>query len=154
MSKERLRVLDNSVCIDIFDLLDGKDIHGAQLELAKLAGKYADAIVSKGHEAKFSVDYYGYDGGLDLYLNFYRDENDKEYAARMDKEEKAREKKRLAKEKKIAKARKLLEESEAVERAEYERLRAKFEGGLKVGDVDRQSGAFTQDEIDNSTAWR
>lgn len=23
-----------------------------------------------------------------------------------------------------------------------------------VGDVDRQSGAFTQDEIDNSTAWR
>lgn len=32
--------------------------------------------------------------------------------------------------------------------------RAKYAAESWVGNVDRQSGAFTQEEIDNSTAWR
>ena len=64
----------------------------------------------------FYINHYGYDGGKELTLRERREENDKEYDARIKSEDKARAK---AKADKAAK--------EAKERAEFERLKKKFE---------------------------
>lgn len=70
--------------------------------------------------------HYGYDGAFEIHLITYRLETDDEYNARIEEERKEAEiaeRKRLANlEKKIAKR----EAEEAAERAEYERLKAKF----------------------------
>lgn len=126
MAQQRKRVLDRTVTIDCADLFDGKTLDEVRLELTAMADKYEREFITLGHDAKFSVDYYGYDGGFDLELQVWRDENDKEYNARLERERQASEKKKLAKERQKEKARKQLMESEAAERAEYERLKAKF----------------------------
>lgn len=127
MSKERLRVLGQVDALDIGELIDGKTIEEVLMSLQALQGKYEPMILGKGYDVRFEIDYYGYDGGFDVSLHVYRDENDKEYEARMKQEEKERERKRIAKEKKQERARKILMETEAAEKAEYERLRAKYE---------------------------
>ena len=124
MSKDRQRVVDRREYISLFDLLDGKEFFDVKEGLDKLEKQIA---YERGEEAKFVVEPYGYDGGVELYLEVYRDETDAEYNKRMEKAAKAKEKARLAREKKKEAARKVLMESEAAERAEYERLRAKFE---------------------------
>lgn len=124
MSKERLRVVDRKEYVSLFDLLDEDDFFDVKQKLDKL-----EAMVDygRGEEAKFKVEPYGYDGGVELYLEIYRDETDAEYDKRMEKNAKAKEKARKARETKKERARAVLMESEAAERAEYERLRAKFE---------------------------
>lgn len=122
MSKDKLRVLDRKEYVSIYDLLGGRDFTDVKAELDRLEAKVQ---YGQGEEAKFEVD--GYDGGVELYLNIYRDETDAEYDRRSAKEAAAKEKARLARERKKERARKTLMESEAAERAEYERLRAKFD---------------------------
>lgn len=124
MSKDRQRVVDRKEWVSLFDLLDGRDFFNVKEELDKLEKQIA---YERGEEAKFVVEPYGYDGGVELYLEITRDETDAEYTKRLDKEAKAKEKARKARETKKERARKVLMESEAAERAEYERLRAKFE---------------------------
>lgn len=124
MSKDRQRVVDRKEWVSLFDLLDGRDFFNVKEELDKLEKQIA---YERGEEAKFAVEPYGYDGGVELYLEITRDETDAEYTKRLDKEAKAKEKARKARETKKERARKVLMESEAAERAEYERLRAKFE---------------------------
>lgn len=124
MSKERLRVLDRSEYVDLHDFIDGADFFDVKAELDKLEAK---VDYSRGHTSKFRIEHYGYDGGVEVYLDVYRDETDAEYNKRLAKEELAKEKSRLRREKKKEAARKVLMESEAQERAEYERLRTKFE---------------------------
>ena len=124
MTKERQRVVDRKEYVSLFDLLDGKDFFDVKEWIDKLEKQ---VNYSCGEEAKFVVEPYGYDGGVELYMEVYRDETDAEYNKRLEKEAKAQEKARLAREKKKERARKELMESEAAERAEYERLRAKFD---------------------------
>ena len=64
---------------------------------------------------RFETNYYGYDGGMEVEIIFYRMETDQEYDKRLSLEQKQKDlfkKKRLNKEEK--------------ERAEYERLKKKF----------------------------
>lgn len=124
MSKDRMRVLTRSYDVSLWDLFDERDFTSVKAELDKL-----EASVQYGHgeTANFRIEPYGYDGGFDLRLDIYRDETDAEYEARLAKEEAKKEKARLARERKMEKARQVLMENEAAERAEYERLRAKFE---------------------------
>lgn len=123
MSKERLRVVDRREYVSLFDLLDEGDFFDVKEKLDKLE---ATVDYGGGEEAKFKVEPYGYDGGVELYMEIYRDETDAEYDKRMEKTAKAKEKARKARETKKERARKVLMESEAAERAEYERLREKF----------------------------
>ena len=124
MSKERQRVLDRREYISLFDLLDGGDFFNVKEKLDKLE---ATVDYGRGEEAKFNVEPYGYDGGVELYLEVYREETEAEYNKRMAKNAAAKEKARLAREKKKEKARQVLMASEEAELAEYIRLRAKFE---------------------------
>lgn len=124
MSKERLRVVDRREEVGLWDLFDERDFTDVKAELDKLESKVQ---YGQGETATFRIEPYGYDGGVELHLYVYRDETDAEYEKRLAKEAATKEKARLAREKKKEKARQVLMESEAAERAEYERLRAKFE---------------------------
>ena len=122
MGRERKRVLDRSFEVSLFDLFDGTQIDEVIAELRALDSR---VDYGRGYDAKFRIES-GYEY-TEVSMDVYRDETDKEYEARMLREEKAREKARKAREAKQEKARKELYQKEADERAEYERLRAKFE---------------------------
>jgi hypothetical protein len=123
MTKERLRVVDRREDVGLWGLFDDNDFTAVKTELDKLE---STVQYGQGEVARFCIEPYGYDGGVELHLYIYRDETDAEYEARLAKEEAKKEKARLASERKKDKARQVLMESEAAERAEYERLRAKF----------------------------
>lgn len=116
MSKEKLRVFDYRDEISIDELFDGRTFDEVQLRLRELAAQYEERILSEDCEAKFDVSHYGYDGGLELYVDVYRWETNEEHQARLDADKKQR------KQRADAKAAK-----EAIERATYERLKKKFE---------------------------
>ena len=122
MGRERKRVLDRSFEVSLYDVFDGSQIDQVIAELRALDSR---VDYGRGYDAKFRVEV-GYEY-TEVYMDVYRDETDKEYEARMLREEKTREKARKAREAKQEKARKELYQKEADERAEYERLRAKFE---------------------------
>lgn len=122
MGKERKRVLDRSFDVSLYDIFDGRQIDEVFAELHALDSK---VDYGRGYTAKFRVES-GYEY-TDVYMDVYRDETDKEYDARMLREAKAKEKAQKARETKKEKARQELYRKEADERAEYERLRAKFE---------------------------
>lgn len=122
MSKERQLVLDRSFDVNLYSVFEGNQIDQVIAELQALDSK---VDYGRGQYAKFRVEA-GYEY-TDVYMDVYREETDAEYKARMLRAEKAREKARLAREKKKEKARQELYQKEADERAEYERLRAKFE---------------------------
>ena len=122
MGRERKRVLDRSFEVSLYDVFDGSQIDQVIAELRALDSR---VDYGRGYDAKFRVEV-GYEY-TEVYMDVYRDETDKEYEARMLREEKAREKARKAREAKQEKARKELYQKEADERAEYERLRTKFE---------------------------
>ena len=117
MSKERKRVLDRRDEVYFSDLLDGRTIEDVILELQSMLRRYEEEIFTHDKEVKFETEHYGYDGGMQLYVRVMRWESDREYEARMAKEQKERAKKRA-----VAQAKK------DKEYAEYERLKKKFEG--------------------------
>ena len=121
MSKEKQIVLDRSEYVSLDSMFDQCDFDEVRAYLDAL-----ERILKAGETGRFRVEW-SYES-TDVYLDVYREETDKEFALRLLQEEKAREKKRLAKEKKLERARAALAESEEQERAEYERLRAKFGG--------------------------
>lgn len=122
MGQERKRVLDRSFEVDLNDMFSNAKVDEVILSLQALDSKVE---YHRGYDAVFRVEY-GYEY-TDVYMDVYRDETDKEYEARLAKEEKAREKARKSREAKLEKARQALFQKEEDERAEYERLRAKFE---------------------------
>lgn len=123
MAKEakKIDIVSSTQSLDLFDLLDGKTLEEAKEAIANSVTKLAN-----GEYVKLRIEYSGYDGGVSLMADTYRKENDKEFRARLEKEEKKKEKARLLKEKKEAAARKVLLNSVEKEKAEYERLKAKF----------------------------
>ena len=125
MSKKR--VLDRRDHVDIVDLFDRRSLDDVIIDLQSMLHRYEEEIFTHDKEVKCETEYYGYDGGLEVYVRVDRWETDTEYHRRLAKETAAKEKARKAKETKKARAREVLYKKEADERAEYERLRAKFE---------------------------
>jgi len=101
----------------LYNLFDGKSFHDVIDDLQRIESK--NVKYGQGEDSKFRFHHYDAHGGFDFLLDVYRDETDKEYKARMVKEQQARDR---AKESKLKKN---LDE-EAAERKEYERLKAKF----------------------------
>ena len=123
---DRKRVLEKKELLDIYDMFDNKTIDQVQLKVSALASSHERDILMHDCHVNFSVEYYGYDGGRELYLNTWRWENDEEYNKRKAKEDKAKEKARKIREAKKEKARNELFKKEEDERTEYERLKAKY----------------------------
>lgn len=120
MKRNKVLVAEHEISIS--DLFDGKSFDEVHLALDRLEADTVDP--SKDYECRFSV-YHHYDD-FSVNLEVYRDESDAEYKARMAKNKLAREKAKLAQEKRKEKLRKELMAKESDERAEYERLKAKF----------------------------
>ena len=120
---KKQRVVDRTLDVSLWELFDGNDIAEVRAMLNSL-----EAGIKQDEHAVFEVQGYGYDGGVELELNVWRDETDAEYKKRLEKNEKAKEKARALREKKLAKARAVLMETEEAERAEFLRLKAKFGG--------------------------
>ena len=118
---ERKRVLYRSDSIDLYTLFDNATIEDAIAELQKLHTKVK---YGQGEDARFRLQVY-YDD-TSVYLDIFRDENDTEYQARLEQEEKMRKARDKARETKKEKARQELYQKEEDERKEYERLKAKF----------------------------
>ena len=89
MSKRKIldvRLSDHS----LYDLLDGRSLDDVGLELHRLKCQF------EGRDVYFSLQPYGYDGGVDLELRERRLETDAEFEKRQAANKKARDKKRLA----------------------------------------------------------
>lgn len=109
MNKRKILDVEAREYVD-FDEIDGKTPEEVIERMKALRADVGD------RDVYFYISRYGYDGGKELTLRERREETDKEYNKRLAEEKKDRLK---AKETKALK--------EAKERAEYERLRKKFE---------------------------
>lgn len=120
------RVLDRRDEVYINDLFDGRSIDDVILDLQNMLHRYEEEIFTRDKEVRFETEYYGYDGGMNLYVRVMRWETDKEYERRIEMEQVLKE--RAAKAKETRKARALAQalEAEADERALYEQLKKKF----------------------------
>ncbi len=125
MSKKR--VLDRRDHVDIVDLFDRRSLDDVILDLQSMLHRYEEEIFTHDKEVKFETEYYGYDGGLEVYVRVDRWETDTEYHRRRDKEEAAKEKARKARETKKAKALATALATEQEERELFEKLKKKFE---------------------------
>lgn len=109
--------------LDEDDIFHNNTIDKAIEQLIKLKSRipaYQDP-----NDCWFNVKH-GYES-TDISLVGYREENDKEYNSRKEQEQKELEKKQKQSEAKKQKARAVLYQKEQDERAEYERLKSKFE---------------------------
>ena len=120
------RVLDRRDEVYINDLFDGRSIDDVVLDLHSLAQRYAPEILGQDKEVRFETEYYGYDGGMNLYVRVMRWETDKEYAKRSEREAAAREKARKVRETKKARALAQALTTEAEERALLAKLQQKY----------------------------
>ncbi len=125
MSKKR--VLDRRDHVDIVDLFDRRSLDDVIIDLQSMLHQYEEEIFTHDKEVKFETEYYGYDGGLEVYVRVDRWETDTEYHRRRDKEEAAKEKARKARETKKAKALATALATEQEERELFEKLKKKFE---------------------------
>jgi len=114
---DRQKIVFRQDPIDIGTILNGATPTEAIEQLEALDEAALIATDKEGRtllaESRFSVEYYGYDGGFEVYLNHYRWETDEEMEQRIAKESQATTSKAARKEER--------------ERREYERLKAKFE---------------------------
>ena len=120
------RVLDRREEVYINDLFDGRSIDDVILDLQSMLHRYEEEIFTHDKEVKFETEYYGYDGGMNLYVRVMRWETDREYAKRSEREAAAREKARLARETKKARALKQALATEEEERALLAKLQEKY----------------------------
>lgn len=125
MSKKR--VLDRRDHLDIVDLFDRRSLDDVILDLQSMLHRYEEEIFTHDKEVKFETEYYGYDGGLEVYVRVDRWETDTEYHRRLAKETAAKEKARQARETKKARALATALATEAEERELFEKLKKKFE---------------------------
>ena len=109
---KRQQVLDRSIPIDLSSLLDCCTVDQVRQNL----DEYQNCLTD-GRTGRFEVEHYGYDGGVELKFNVFRDETDDELKKRQEKN--ARERQRQRNEKAAKEAR---------EREQYLRLKAKYEG--------------------------
>lgn len=96
--------------VDISDVLDGQ----RPAEVIEVMQHYLERF--KGRDVYFSVEHYGYDGGVNLKLYECRLENDREFEQRLASEKRQQ-----------AAAEKAAEKTIERERKEYLRLKKKFE---------------------------
>ncbi len=109
MSKRKI-VCESLGSESFYDILDSKTPEQVIQRMQEVRAYYGD------RDVYFDIQSYGYDGGKELYMYERRLETDKEYD------------KRLAEEKKVkAKAKDAKALKEAKERAEFMRLKKKFE---------------------------
>ncbi len=125
MSKKR--VFDRNDHVDIVDLFDGRSLDDVILDLQSMLHRYEEEIFTHDKEVKFETEYYGHDGGIEVYVRVDRWETDTEYHRRLAKETAAKEKARQARETKKAKALATALATEAEERELFEKLKKKFE---------------------------
>lgn len=81
--------------------------------------------VANGDVSRFRVER-DFDGMQCVYFDVYRQETDKELTNRLEKQARQKERNKLAREKKKQAELKVKEQTEAAERAEFERLKQKF----------------------------
>ena len=114
---DRQKIVFRQDPIDIGTILNGATPKEAIEQLEALDEAAWLDSVKEGNpmlaECRFSVQWYGYDGGFDVYLNHYRWETDEEMERRIQTESQSTMSKAARKEER--------------ERKEYERLKAKFE---------------------------
>ncbi len=125
MSKKR--VLDRRDHVDIVDLFDRRSLDDVIIDLQSMLHQYEEEIFTHDKEVKFETEYYGYDGGLEVYVRVDRWETDTEYHRRLAKETAAKEKARQARETKKARALATALATEQEERELFEKLKKKFE---------------------------
>jgi len=114
---DRQKIVFRQDPVDISTILNGATLKEVIEQLEALDEAALIATDKEGRtllaESRFSVEWYGYDGGFEVYLNHYRWETDEEMERRIAKESQATMSKAARKEER--------------ERKEYERLKAKFE---------------------------
>lgn len=108
--------------IEVNDLIESGD--SIQQAITKLHDLQNDYYMYT--RSIFDKNYYGYDGAYELELHCYRMETDKEEQDREEKERIALEKREKIRLKQLEKTRTKKDKKEAEERAEYERLKAKY----------------------------
>lgn len=126
MSKERKRVLDRRDEVYVSDLFDGRSIDDVIIELQSMLHRYEEEIFTHDKEVRFETEHYGYDGALELYVRVMRWETDREYNKRQAQEQAAKDKAAKARATKKARALAQAVETEAEERALFEKLKKKF----------------------------
>jgi hypothetical protein len=125
MSKKK-RVLDRRDQIDISDLFDGRAIDDVIIDLQSMLHRYEEEIFTHDKEVKFETEYYGYDGGMELYVRVMRWETDREYEKRQAREQAAKEKAAKARATKKARALAQALTTEQEERALLAQLQEKY----------------------------
>lgn len=125
MSK-RKRVLDRRDQIHISDLFDARTFDDVILDLQSMLHKYEEEIFTYDKEVKFETEYYGYDGGMELYVRVMRWETDKEYDKRQAREQATKDKAAKARATKKAKALAQALTTEQEERDLLAKLQAKY----------------------------
>ena len=125
MSKKK-RVLDRRDQVFINDLFDGRQIDDVILDLTSMLQKYEEEIFTHDKEVRFETEYYGYDGGMELYVRVERWETDKEYSKRQEREQAAKEKAAKTRATKKARALKQALSTEQEERELLARLQEKY----------------------------
>lgn len=124
MSKKR--VLDRREEVYINDLFDGRDIDDVIIDLQSMLHRYEEEIFTHDKEVRFETEYYGYDGGMNLYVRVERWETDREYEKRQAREQAAKDRAKKTRATKKARALAVAVDSEEEERALFEKLKAKF----------------------------
>ena len=109
---KRQQVLDRSIPIDLSSLLDCCTVEQVRQNL----DEYQNCLTD-GRTGQFKVEHYGYDGGVELKFNVFRDETDDELKKRQEKLRTERKKRRDE-----------IAAKEAREREQYLKLKAKYEG--------------------------
>ena len=77
---KRQQVLDRSIPISLDSLLDGCTVEQVRRELDEY-----QKCLTDGRTGQFEVEHYGYDGGVELKFNVFRDETDDELKKRQEK---------------------------------------------------------------------
>jgi transcription elongation factor Elf1 len=119
--RERQRVVDRTINVDLDTIFDRCGIADV---VESILAMRPQIQYGAGEIEKFRVDA-DYDS-FSVYMDVYRDETDAEMDKRIAKEEQFLQRQAAARERQREAARKKQMKTEDDERAEYERLRAKF----------------------------
>ena len=111
--------------VDLDTIFNGKNVADMLHSVQKMAQEMTE-YARPEFTIKFTTGYAGYDGGMVVYAEFWREETDQEYKLRIDAIKAKEEKARLKQEAKNAKALAKVLADEEAERALYEKLHAKF----------------------------
>lgn len=80
--KDRFEILEKTIKLYPHTDIDGKTLQEVIAHLQEIQES------SKSDRFVFDLDYYGHDGGFEIYVKQYRKETDQEYESRLEKERK------------------------------------------------------------------